>query len=66
MLVQVLELVQVNFLLQVRKADLVVMSMRERDILTRHMVDAMNLIIAKGYSVRIQTTFDGVMISTNA
>lgn len=66
MQVQVPALVQVNFHLLVRKADLAVMSMKELDILTRDMDDVMNLIISKGYSATSQVTLDGVMTSINA
>ncbi len=57
-------LVQVNFHLQVRKADLAVMSMKGLDILMNDMVNVTNLIIDRGYLVKIQLMLDGVMIST--
>ncbi len=58
-------LVQVSFHLQVRRADLVVMSMRQLDILMNNMAVMQNHIIEQGYLVKAQLTLDGVMISTN-
>ncbi len=54
------ELAQVDFLLQVRKADLSLLSMRELVILMRDMVIVQNLIIARGYLVKVQVTSSGV------
>ncbi len=64
MLVLVLGLVQVNFHLQVRKADLALISMKQVDTLMKHMENVMNLTIVNDYSVRVQMTLDGVTILT--
>ncbi len=62
MLVQVQELVQVSFLLQVRKAGLGLVSMKELGILMKDMEEGMKVITSKDYSVKIQLILDGVMI----
>ncbi len=62
MLVQVPELVQVSFLLQVRKAGLDLVSMKELAILMKDMEEGMKVITSKDYSVKIQLILDGVMI----
>ncbi len=62
MLVQVQELVQVSFLLQVRKAGLGLVSMKELAILMKDMEEGMKVITSKDYSVKIQLILDGVMI----
>ncbi len=62
MLVQVLEFLQANFRLQVRKVALEPMSTKELDILMSNMATVLNPIIGKDYSVTIQMTLDGVMI----
>ncbi len=59
--VQVQESVQVDFLLQVRKADLGLMSMRQVDILMKDMDSVLKLIIDRGYLVEPRVTFVGVM-----
>ncbi len=61
-----LGLVQVNFHLQVRKADLALVSMKVLDILMNDMAIALKAITDKDYLVQTQVTLDGVMISTNA
>ncbi len=66
MQVQVQGLAQVGFHLQVRKAGLALISMKELDTLMNDMVDVMNRITSKDYSVILQMTLDGVMTSTNA
>ncbi len=63
---QVLGLVQVDFRLQVRKADLAVISMKQLDTLMNNMVVIQSRIIDKGYLVTVRMTLDGVMISINA
>jgi len=65
-LVQVPELVQVNFLLQVRRADLALVSMKELDTLMKDMALAMKVITSRDYLVKSQVIIDGVMTSTNA
>lgn len=65
MLVQVLGLVKVAFHLQIQRADLVVMSTSQLDILINNMDTIMKAIIDKGYLAKIQMTLDGVMVSTN-
>jgi len=64
-LVQVQGLAQVDFLLQVRKADLALVSMKELDTLMNDMEDVLNRITSKDYSVILRLTLNGVMISTN-
>ncbi len=66
MLVQVPDLVQVDFLLQDRKADLALISMKELDTLMSAMVLVQNHIIKKGFLVKKRVTIGGVMTSTNA
>lgn len=66
MLVLVLGLVQANFLLQVRKVDLALISMKELDTWMNAMDFALNLTIDKEYSVKLRLTLDGVMTSINA
>ncbi len=61
MLVLALGFLQVNFLLQVRKVDLAVISMRELDILMKDMVEILSLTTEKDYSVIGKVTLDGVM-----
>ncbi len=65
MLVLVLESAQVDFSLQVRKADLALISMKEQDILMRIMDTALKVIINKGYLVRKRVISNGVMTSIN-
>jgi len=65
-LVQVPESVQVNFHLQVRKADLALVSMKELVTLMKDMERAMKVITSRDYLVKTQVIIDGVMISTNA
>jgi len=62
----VLGLVQANFLLQVRKVDLALISMKELDTWMNAMDFALNLTIDKEYSVKLRLTLDGVMTSINA
>ncbi len=57
-----LGLAQVNFHLQVRKADLALLSMRHLDILMKNMAVVRKVITSRDYSVTIQMTLDGVMI----
>ncbi len=62
-----LVLPQVNLTLQVRKADLSVLSTKEADMLLRNiMIMIRSLTMNKGYSVKTQVMLDGVMTSTNA
>ncbi len=63
---QVLGLAQVDFRLQVRKADLALVSMKELDMLMNDMVIVLNRITSKDYSAVLQMTLDGVTTSTNA
>ncbi len=65
MQVQVLGSVQVDFRLQVRKADLALISMKDLDILMNSMEAVLNLTIDKGYLVTSRVMLDGVMTSTN-
>jgi len=60
-LVQVQGLAQVSFRLQVRRADLALISMKELDILMSDMVDVQNRITSKDFTVILQMTLDGVM-----
>ncbi len=60
MLVQVQGLVQADFLLQVRRADLALISTKELDIMMNTMVGILNSIIVKGYLVQLKVTIDGV------
>ncbi len=53
-------LAQVAFHLQVRKAGLALVSMKELDMLMNDMVMVMNRITSKDYSVILQMTLDGV------
>ncbi len=66
MLVVVLESVQVDFHLRVRKADLGPVSTKEADTLMRIMDDALKVIIGKGYLAQRRVIFNGVMISTKS
>ncbi len=61
MQVQVLESAQVDFRLQVRKADLALISMKEQDMLINAMDTVVSRIIDKGYLVRKEVIFNGVM-----
>ena len=63
--VQVPELAQVSFRLQVRKAGLELISTKELDTLMTDMVDVLNRITSKDYSVILQMTLDGVMMPIN-
>ncbi len=63
---QVPELAQVSFHLQVRRADLVVISMSQLGILMSNMDTMQKAIIDKGYLVEIQMIIDGGMTSINA
>ncbi len=65
MQVQVPESVQVDFHLRVRKVGLALVSMKELDTLMKVMVLDMSNIIDRGYLVSLQTTLDGVTMSTN-
>ncbi len=65
MLVLVLAFLQLNFLLQVRRADLAQISTKELDGLTRTMATALKVITNKDYLVTGQMTLDGVMMSIN-
>ncbi len=66
MQVPVLGLVQVSFHLQVRRADLVLVSTKELDILMNNMDTLLKGITDKGYLAKIQMTLDGVTTSINA
>ncbi len=66
MLVVVLGLVQADFHLQVRKADLAVISMKELGILMNAMEVVTNATIEIGYIITLKVQLDGVMISINA
>ncbi len=57
----VLEFQQVAFHLQVRKADLAQISMKEQDMLMKTMDTALNRIINKGYLVTRKQILIGVM-----
>ncbi len=61
MLVQVLELAQVDFHLQVRKADLSVLSQTQEDTLMQTMDTVLKVIINKGYLVTLRVTVSGAM-----
>ncbi len=61
MQVPVLESVQVDFLLQVRRGDLSPVDSMQRDMLMKIMDTALNLIIEKGYLVKKQVIINGVM-----
>ncbi len=65
MLVLEPELVQVVFHLQVRKADLALVSMKELAILMTDMDIAQKTIIDRGYLVTVLQTFSGVTTSIN-
>jgi len=58
-------LVQVSFLLQVRKADLALVSTKELNNLMRSMAGVLNRTIGNAYSVKTRVIIDGVMISTS-
>ncbi len=60
MLVQVLVFPQVNFHLQVQKEGLVVLSMKELDMLMKSMDYVLRVITSRGYSVKTQVILDGV------
>ncbi len=60
MLVQVLESAQVDFLLQVRKGDLALISMKEHDILMKLMDTVAKAITDKGYWVQKRVMYVGV------
>ncbi len=60
MQVQVLGLVKVGFHLQVQRADLVVMSTKQLDILMNNMDSMLRAITDNGYLAKIQMTLDGV------
>ncbi len=62
MVVLVLESIQVDFLLQVRKADLARISMKEQDTLMKIMDIALKVIINKGYLVQKRLISSGVTI----
>ncbi len=66
MLAPVPGLVQVSFHLQVRKADLALVSMKELDIMMKIMDHVQSHIIDKGYLVRTSLITSGVMMPTNA
>lgn len=61
MLVQVQGYPQVDFLLQVRKAGLALISTKELDTLMKDMVMVQIVITEKGYGVKLDTMFRGVM-----
>ncbi len=61
MLVQVPESAQVSFLLQVRKADLALIFMKQEDTLMKLMEDVRRVITSKGYLVTAQVTYVGVV-----
>ncbi len=61
MLVLAVAFPQVDFLLQVRKAGLVLMSMKELDTLMSSMDSVVKAITNKGYSVQLNTRYNGVM-----
>ncbi len=54
-------LVQVDFLLQVRKADLALISMKELDFLMNLMERVQSLTIEEDYLVTLKLTSSGVM-----
>ncbi len=56
------EFLQIDFLLQVRKGDLSLLSQMQLDSLMKTMVTVQNRIINKGYSARVKVTIDGVMM----
>ncbi len=58
--VQVLESAQVDFLLQVRRADLALISMKEHDILMKLMDTVAKAITDKGYWVQKRVMYVGV------
>ncbi len=61
MLVLGLELVQLDFLLHLRRVDLAVLSTKDSERLQGYVATIMKSITSKGYSVRIEVTSSGVM-----